>query len=64
MNQTVVVYKVHSLFHIFLQHILQPERLKFIILRKQHGELNCLELNNTGHLGAAELFCRLEGWTV
>lgn len=56
--------KVHCILHLFLQYILQPQRLKFISLRNQHGELNCLELNNTGHVGAAELFCRLEGWTV
>ena len=60
--QLYIKFTVYFIF--FLRYILQPERLKFISLRKQRGELNCLELNNTGHLGAAELFCRLEGWTV
>lgn len=38
--------------------------MKTFSLTKLCTELNCLELNNSGHVGAAELFCRLEGWTV
>lgn len=38
--------------------------MKTFGLTKHCTELNCLELNNSDHVGAAELFCRLEGWTV
>lgn len=38
--------------------------MKTFSLTKHCTELNCLELNNSDHVGAAELFCRLEGWTV
>lgn len=52
------------MFHVFLQYILKLWGLNIFCLRKQHGELNCLQWNNTGHLRAPELFCRLRGWTV
>lgn len=56
--------EVHGLLILFLHYELQPERLKFIRLSNQHGERNCPKLNNPGHVEAAELLCRLQGWTV
>lgn len=47
-----------------LPYILEADRLKFISVRKQHGELKCPELHNAGRAGAAEPLCRLQGWTV
>lgn len=37
---------------------------KMFSFAEQQGEINCLERNNSGDSWAAELFCRLEGWTV
>lgn len=68
--QLCIKFTAHFIFFFFLRHIFCSRKKVEIYQsgekkkKKQRGELNCLELNITGHLGAAELCCRLQGWTV
>lgn len=57
------LYVKFRVYFIVFSHIFS-NWLKTFSLTKHCTELNCLELNNSDHVGAAELFCRLEGWTV